>query len=174
MTDETFTVAGSAELLGISGETLRRWCNQFGSHLSAGASPGKGIERKFTQYDLRLLAWAKKAIRDGQSWRYVDKALPLVTESELPAWADLTGLQQDTANESTALDTPGRLMVLLEKLADSSTAQERQQAELGQVRNELAELRAEVEALKTASTGTTGTAQRVSFWDRLTGRKPPA
>jgi hypothetical protein len=169
---DTYTVKAAAAILTVSSETLRRYTGYYADWLSDSARPGPGKERKFTQEDIRTLAWCWSQARDSKTKDEIAKALPFVDDSVLPSWASLTGLGDESGDKaatqtgSTALDTADRMVKLLELLTDQKTDRERHDAEITELRSQVDALKGQVEALQQAP--------QPNFWDRLFGRKPPA
>ena len=117
-----YTVGQVSDLLGASSATVRRWAKQFKEHLSQGANPGKGVERSFSQDDLKVLAYVKGRLDLGVSAKVVETEISTAT---LPTWSDIVRdrdvIPDDTVAKALTL-TGDRLM---DTLSISSAAQER-------------------------------------------------
>jgi len=66
-----------AELLGVTGSTVRNYTKAFADYLSPGARPSEG-QRQFTDQDLRVLATAKQFLDMGQTYAQAGDNLALV------------------------------------------------------------------------------------------------
>ena len=76
------TPAQTADLLGVSTATLRRYSNLFKKHLSKYAQAKR---RQYTQNDLATLTRAKAAIRGGNTAARANVILGVIDPNELPA-----------------------------------------------------------------------------------------
>ena len=64
-TSATRSTAEVAQALGVSITTIQNWSFQFAPYLSEAARPGPGLERRFTEQDVNLLAYIKQLRNDG-------------------------------------------------------------------------------------------------------------
>lgn len=53
-----YSVTQAARAVGVSDTTIRQWGRQFADHLSAGANPGRGQTRQYTDEDIGVFATA--------------------------------------------------------------------------------------------------------------------
>ena len=84
----TYKVNEAAAVLGVSGPTVRRWSRFFGSHLSGSATPGPGVERIFSDDDLRVLCYVRDRSSVGLTGEAILAELPAAT---LPDLASILG-----------------------------------------------------------------------------------
>ena len=153
MLDDTLTVADVAALLAVSGPTVRRWSGEFAGHLSELATPPKGGQREFTHDDVKIMLYCKRRLGLGLSIAAVRQELPT---AELPTWSEVireTGMiSADSTTTGVAIATEqvlGAFVASQARLADNLAGL----VELGELRAELRELRARVEALEHLSHG---------------------
>ena len=59
----------------VSEQTIRKWAAEFADHLSAGANPGKGEVRAFTQDDMTVLATIARLRSNNVSYKEIHPAL---------------------------------------------------------------------------------------------------
>lgn len=74
----TLTPKESAEAVGCSADTIRRYCTLYSRHLSEGATPPKGRPRVLTLVDVELLKIAKRQTELGEPVEAVDTFLESV------------------------------------------------------------------------------------------------
>lgn len=79
----TYKVNEAAAALGVSSPTVRRWSRFFGSHLSGSATPGPGVERLFSDDDLRVLAFVRDRSSVGLTGEAILAELPTATLPDL-------------------------------------------------------------------------------------------
>ncbi len=79
----TYKVNEAAAALGVSSPTVRRWSRFFGSHLSGSATPGPGVERLFSDDDLRVLAYVRDRSAVGLTGEVILAELPTATLPDL-------------------------------------------------------------------------------------------
>lgn len=153
---EIYTVGAVADILQVSGATIRRWARSFDKHLSGQANPGTGIAREFTADDIRVMAYAKIRLDRGVSIELVSEEL---TTAALPTWSSIVGERAATPDDSAALALTMTGQRLIDLLTVGTAAQEQIAAalaglaELNELRAELAELRRRVEGLEHLSHG---------------------
>lgn len=76
MDNETFHAPGQvAKQLGVSTQTVRRYCTQLWKHLSEGASPQKGQARTLTDKDVLVLKQAHTWLDSGHTYEEVKQML---------------------------------------------------------------------------------------------------
>jgi len=151
---DIYTVGAVADILQVSGATIRRWAREFSKHLSSQANPGTGIAREFTADDIRVMAYAKIRLDRGVSVGLVEEEL---TTAALPTWSSIVGERAATPDDSAALALTMTGQRLIDLLTVGTAAQEQIAAalaglaELNELRAELAELRARVARLEAAA-----------------------
>lgn len=167
------TPSQAAAALGLSTSTLRRWSTDYARHLSPTAGSA-GHKRSYTADDLATLTRAQ-ALLKTYSPIEVDQLLGLATDEETPAAVALVTvptLALEVSNLRAAL------VQLAGEMAALNARHETDRAELDRLRSEvgglfdrqrkarerqeaeLADMRAEVEALK----------MRRAWWQRFTRR----
>ena len=102
----SYKVNEAAAVLGVSGPTVRRWSRSFASHLSGAATPGPGVERLFSDDDLRVLAYVRDRSAVGLTGEAILAELPAAT---LPDLASVLGGDRALTpgdSASLALDSP--------------------------------------------------------------------
>ncbi len=79
---ETYPVKKAGELIGKAPNTLRTWAgeNYFGPYLSPFANPDPGIERRFTERDIRILRSAAILQKRGMKIRDI---IPRIASGEI-------------------------------------------------------------------------------------------
>jgi len=142
-----------ANMLDVSPPTIRRWSKAFIAHLSDRANPGPGLERRFTDDDLRVLAYAARRFDVGVSAAAILAELPTAS---LPPLADVAGDKALTPADSLM----SGFGVLLDSLAENTaaTAQAAQQLasntaiaeNILRIDRDVADIRRQVEALTAA------------------------
>jgi len=65
----------AAEAVGVGVQSIRRWCEWHGVHLSAGASPGPGIPRRLTLRDVEVLITVKDLRYQGLQTEAINERL---------------------------------------------------------------------------------------------------
>ena len=88
----SYKVNEAAAVLGVSGPTVRRWSKFFGSHLSGSATPDPGVERLFSDDDLRVLAHVRDRSAVGLTGEAILAELPTAV---LPDLASVLGRDRD-------------------------------------------------------------------------------
>lgn len=86
----------TAETLGITPVTLRRWCDYHSAHLSQGANPLAGQARRFSGRDLEVLKTVKQLRDQGFTVANINDQLGKLTFAEI----DTTAQQDETAIEA--------------------------------------------------------------------------
>lgn len=159
----SYKVSEAAAVLGVSSPTVRRWSKDFSPHLSTLATPDPGVERLFTDDDLKVLGFIRDRFAGGLTTEAILAELPTAT---LPDLASLLSEGRDrvvTPGDSPdlALDSPMTAQEafkgIFDRLADSGdkTAQTLDRiaervdlaVEVATLKGEVAELRRLVEVL---------------------------
>ena len=92
MPDQSVTTPTiTAEILGITPVTLRRWCDYHGAHLSTGANPPAGQARRFNGRDLEVLKTVKQLREQGLTVASTNDQIGKLTFAEI----DTTDPQPD-------------------------------------------------------------------------------
>lgn len=131
-----------AAILDISEPTIRRYTRVFRDHLSEAATPDPGLERMFTDDDLRVLAYCRTRSRVGVPMKAILEELPT---AQLPDLATIMGEAHDralTAGDGalTGLDSPFiGFQAFLDRLADSAGRSSEAQEQAVEVQASIAE-----------------------------------
>lgn len=78
----TYTPKKAGEVLGVSADTIRRYCQLYRRHLSPGATPEAGRARLLNDVDLHILGVAKRATEAGESIESIDDMLATIAIPE--------------------------------------------------------------------------------------------
>lgn len=78
----TYTPKKAGEALGVSADTIRRYCQLYRRHLSPGATPEAGRARVLNDVDLFVLRTAKQLTEAGSSIEEIDDILATVAIPE--------------------------------------------------------------------------------------------
>lgn len=70
-----YTTKAASELTGVSRQALRAYTRRYARHLSTEATPAAGSERRFTEADLRLLAFVYTHTSAGETHEQVAERL---------------------------------------------------------------------------------------------------
>ena len=132
-----------ARQMGIADSTLRRYCSDFAKHLSPDAAPDDaGTRRRFRPSDVAVLKRAKELLDAGNTIEGVNTLLGLDDFSTLEA----EEAEEPPKSATTATDATQALVSLLggqviATQADQAQRITRQDAELGDLAEQLADLR---------------------------------
>ena len=153
MSAKLITPAQAAQLLGIGGSTLRLWCSEthFANHLSEAARGGDRKRRHFTPEDIATLTHARDLLRNGASVADVRSRLGVMSPD-----AGSASLVTVAALSDELQSTRAALVSLADELRrrqdDHAAALAAQQtehaAQLAQLADEVATMRAELDALR--------------------------
>ena len=84
MPPTNYRIGPAAVRLGVHENTVRLWCAEFASHLSATANPPSGQARALTEDDLRTLELVRDLRTAGYPIAYVRERLPSTTATIEP------------------------------------------------------------------------------------------
>ena len=132
-----------ARQMGIADSTLRRYCSDFAKHLSPDAAPDDaGTRRRFRPSDVAVLKRAKELLDAGNTIEGVNTLLGLDDFSTIEA----EEAEEPPTSATTATDATQALVSLLggqviATQADQAQRITRQDAELGDLAEQLADLR---------------------------------
>lgn len=152
----SYKVNEAAAVLGVSSPTVRRWSRFFGSHLSGSATPGPGVERLFSDDDLKVLAYVRDRSTVGLTGEAILAELPTAT---LPDLASVLGRDRDlTSGDSLPALPDSPLTAFLGRLDSHTGETAKAQASIADsldrlstavdLAQEVAGLKAAVEALR--------------------------
>ena len=133
----THSVGQVADILGTSGSTVRRWCNEFSEFLSPNTRPGRGKYRAFTDDDLRTLGYVSNRTAAGVPIAEIARELPTAPR---PPLADL--------GRGVQMVTDDNVLVGLASIMAAGQDTQRQIAASLDRLTDIADLRAEVEDLR--------------------------
>ena len=145
----SYTPKATADITGASRQVLRVYTQRYARYLSTDATPAPGLERRFTEADLKVIAFVYQRTAAGETHEQVAERLA-AGELEQFAWqAPETPPDATTAAESASGAT-GSMLIPLERLqaahALMQDAQRREQAATEQI----ATLQTEVQRLSQA------------------------
>jgi DNA-binding transcriptional MerR regulator len=136
----TYTTKQASELTGASKQAIRVYTQRYARYMSTEATPDAGSERRFTEADLKLMAYIyQQTQRGGQTH---DKVLEALASGALDAfeWEPRTSPQEgyiDAETTGTALVPIERLMatqaLLQAQLEERQRLLERERELLDQV-----------------------------------------
>ena len=130
-----YTTQHIQSLFGISHQTVKNWCKEFGDVLSPTARPESNKQRIFTDSDVMVFAKAHEMLKQGKNYADVRAALAAGQRGQIPDTSlelmpapvsgqvlalreTLTVLQEENRRLQSALDEQrGRDKLLEEKLA---------------------------------------------------------
>ena len=116
----TYKVNEAAAVLGVSGPTVRRWSKFFGSHLSGSATPGPGVERFFSDDDLRVLAYVRDRSSVGLTGEAILAELPAAV---LPDLASIMGGDRGLTSDDSLPALPDSPLTAFLGRLDSHTGE---------------------------------------------------
>lgn len=160
---DTDTVSKVAEMLAVSPQTTRRWSKQFAEHLSSDANPPKGAERRFTDDDVRVLAYARDRLKLGLSVAAVLLEIPTAT---LPTLSRVSRVSSDDRsllppnligeslfeNLAASIEQSGQTQ---QTVADALTAVAKVGTDNADIRTQVADLAVQVRELREVVGGLT-------------------
>jgi DNA-binding transcriptional MerR regulator len=108
--NSTLSLSEAAEIVGVKPVTFRRWADQHGYFLSAGAHPPVGQARRFDSRDLEILKTVKGYRDQGISTAIINDRLAGLTfasviENEIAE--DTTGLGADSTELASVTSQEG-------------------------------------------------------------------
>lgn len=125
----TYTTKDASELTRASKQAIRVYTQKYARYMSTEATPDAGAERRFTEADLKLLAYIYQ--QTNRSGNTHDKVLAQLAAGELDAYEwevpiEPTGAPMDAESHSTAL-VPVERLVAIQALLQAER-EERQRA----------------------------------------------
>ena len=140
---EQYTVSQVSDLLKVSGPSVRRWARSFVNHLSSGATPGSGVERSFSQDDVKVFAYAKSRLDKGVPAKVVEGE---IATAVLPTWAEIVGRDRGMTPEDTVATA---LALTGDRLLDTFTATSSAQERIATTLDALRQATADVDVVQT-------------------------
>lgn len=141
-----------AELLGVTSNTIRRWCDEFHKYLTPTASPPKGKQRVLGDHDARVMQFIAVARDQGQPIETIKARLDAMQADDWqglsetpPEWS----MQQETMPVALAASRAydvAQVAVLQRELEHAQQALETAQNRVQDLEQEIASLRASGEA----------------------------
>jgi len=139
-----YTTQHIQSLFGISHQTVKNWCKEFGDVLSPTARPESNKQRIFTDSDVMVFAKAHEMLKQGKNYADVRAALAAGQRGQLP----------DTSLELMPAPVSGQVLALREALTVVQEENRRLQSALDEQRGrdklleqQLADAQAEIKAL---------------------------
>lgn len=121
MANNTYTPGEASESLGITAQSVRRYCGRFFAHLSPGASPPKGVARVLTASDLYKLRQVNEWTKQGKTYEEIDILLDTLVTPDDTALAQTTPPSQAPAQITEGLAILQRVDESLQALAGQNT-----------------------------------------------------
>lgn len=84
MAPAVYTPAAAASVVGVHPNSIRDWCKQYASHLSAGANPPAGQPRQLSPVDVARLQLVAQWRADGHPVETVAERLAQLPENDPP------------------------------------------------------------------------------------------
>lgn len=128
------------ELLGVTSNTIRRWCKVFNGYLTPHAVPQKGKVRVLAPHDVRVLRLVAQARAEGQSRDTIRDTLSALQAND---WRDLPDFPPEWGQHDETITVPAAASRAYD-MAQIAVLQR----DLEQVRGELATASARVQALE--------------------------
>ena len=144
---ETFTVTDTANMVGVSAPTIRRWALSFIESLSSEANPPKGAARRFTGRDVQTLAKAKQLQDEGLSIDDIAFALLDARAADLPDLDTLTTLKELSDDVSDKVERADLAIQATNQIAAGLGALSENMQALTGATVEIAELRKSIDSL---------------------------
>ena len=113
------TPHNTADTLGITPFTLRRWCDYHAAYLSPSANPPAGQARRFTGRDLEVLKHVKSLRAQGLTVARINEQLAPLTFAEIDNSeqdTDIVEAPQDAQNAQDRTDAALAVRVALDDL----------------------------------------------------------
>jgi len=151
--EELYTVSQVARLIGIAPNTVRVYSRDYPDHLSDHATPGRGMERKFTEADIATLQTIRILRQQKKDYDTIDtllsdgQRLEPAEPTETPPEAIETPKIDDTS-ALAPVDLLNRFIVRYEEQIDDLTDQLAQSQEtIGELKERAAKAEGRLEEL---------------------------
>lgn len=112
------TPHNTADTLGITPFTLRRWCDYHAAYLSPSANPPAGQARRFTGRDLEVLKHVKSLRAQGLTVARINEQLAPLTFAEIDNSEQATDLVEAPQDAQTAQDRTDSALAVRVALVD--------------------------------------------------------
>jgi DNA-binding transcriptional MerR regulator len=140
-----YTPNQTSEMLKIPPSTLRRYVNQYISHLSDHAT--KQHRRRYTDGDIAILARARELLAEGRSPEQVNNLLSVMSAGERSPESTLALIPSISSALAEALDTARSLRVEVDAIHATQTAHDER---MSANERKLSEITAKLEQLESA------------------------
>lgn len=140
---DKFTVKDAETIHGVTGQTIRVWCDEFKAFLSPTANPGKRRTRMLTHDDMRVLSLVASMQKDGFHFPDIHNSLKNGERGQAPESPD--GLAELTQADQKLIQQVRDLQYRLE---ETSKENERLKLESAELKAEVRLLREQLEALQ--------------------------
>ena len=168
---DLYSVKEASALTGIARPTLRTYTVKYARHLSTEATPEPGKERRFTEADLRLLAFVYQYTDAGETHEQVIDRLA-AGELERFAWS-LPDSPESPPSDVDAPESASTALVPIERYAAVQTllqdAQRREREALDKLAAAEGELRRLERELGAAQGRLSAQYRAPTWWRRLFG-----
>ena len=129
MTDETFSLSPVSEQLDVPVHKLRRWCDWHAAHLSDGASPAPGEQRRLTPRDVEVLREVQRLRAMGYQTLAINERLERVTVIDAQASVSPQEAPQGTPAPLVLYNDLAQRMAAVEASQRDSIREQVEQAE---------------------------------------------
>lgn len=129
-----------SQLLSVSSQTVRRWTRVFSKYLSPAARPQKGVVRRLTPHDVRVLRLVAQARAENQPQDMIENTLDAL---QADGWRELPEAPAEWERRAETITLPAAASRAYD-MAQLAVLQQ----QLEQVRGELATASARVQALE--------------------------
>lgn len=141
MSPQAYRPADVAKEVGVSTNTIRGWCNQFGEYLSDRATPRPGVERVLSELDRTILHYIADLRQNGLGYDEIDSRLAETAFSEAETLPVSVDQPEETAiqptNDMALTILASSVQTIAQTLAESAD----RSREIEQLRSEMAQLR---------------------------------
>ena len=120
---EKFTVKDAETLYGVTGQTIRVWCDEFSEFLSPSANPGSRRTRMLTHDDMRVLALIASMQKDGFHFPDIGNSLRNGERGQAPESPN--GLAELSKVDRKLIEQVRDLQFRLEKTGKNKITQKR-------------------------------------------------
>jgi len=167
---DMYTVKQVADFLGISTPALRNWGKEYGDYLSDLATPPKGQTRRYTEDDLLVLNTIAVLKQQGKEPSRIQHDLRVgdYIAVDLPP-QEAAGHQQETALQTESFTQT--IALFEERLNRWEKKIDQLQIDLRAAENRATEAETELRILKEAYAEKPAQDEKLSFWQRVFGRR---
>jgi DNA-binding transcriptional MerR regulator len=134
----------TSEMLKIPSSTLRRYANQYRSHLSEHAT--KQHKRRYTEQDIAILARAREMLSEGKSPEQVNNLLSVMSDGERSPESALALIPSISQALAEALDTARSLRAEMDGVNSTLQAHDERMSDAERKLAEMADKLAQIES----------------------------